>query len=175
MKKIHLRYLTAILHALELIPQGSSDDYSNVDRDLISKAAQWALNDPNFEFTKYVASPLRPVVSSLKENGSEYWIQPIPLTISKKGLPVLKQPDAKSLELQLEKLKDSLDSKISKSQDILLALEYHASTLSVGKNNTYIPLYDFVKITTALAHCIENGKDKKAVLLGGNLSGILIN
>jgi CRISPR-associated protein Csm1 len=74
------------------------------------------------------------------------------------------------LEKHYLQLKDAL-AKVERDEQLLTVLEYYGSTLAAGKEREDLPLYDFVKITAAIAHCLESGNGKLR-LAGGSVSGI---
>ncbi|RMG26900.1 MAG: hypothetical protein D6732_20910, partial [Methanobacteriota archaeon] len=166
-------YLKGVLTMMGLLPAssgGPGNDAKSADR--IKRAARWALNDEGVSVANYQPAPLQPVIASLRsEQEINHWFRPQPLRVDSSFLPLPQKPADEELHRQLGTLKEALARYQNNEVKLLTALEFHGSTLAANERHPTIPLFDFIKVTSALAHCLDKG-DGRVVLMGGNLSGI---
>lgn len=165
MKISNNKYLHAICHVFDLV-DGSSD----VPPEQIAKAIQWAVGSKNIA-KPYHAVALQPVLETVgKARKTNRWFPAVELTLAKEAFfPKGTKPDQGSLQNRLDALKAAL--KASKEHNWLNCLHYHASTLAVSDELPDIPLFDFIKTSSAILHCLESGNGKLR-LAGGSISGI---
>lgn len=157
------KYIKAVLVRLGLLSEqvGISDE-------MVLKAAKWASGMPNFSFENSQLVALCPVLGTLKGIKSSYWHSPTNLTLTPDFFPNSEQPSPESLRNQVFEIKKALEKV---DANLLTSLHFHASTLAVSKDISDLPLFDFIKTTAAIAHCLENGNGKLR-LVGGSISGI---
>lgn len=167
------QYLKSVLSLMGLLPSSvPSEGDGRINADVITRAAQWALRDSGASLGNYRPVPLQPVIASLaNDSNEEYWFKPQPLTIDSSFLPVGERPQSQELDAQFAKLKQALVKYQGHEVKLYTALKFHGSTFAVSEQHVTLPLFDFVKVVSALAHCLDQA-DGRVVLLGGNLSGI---
>lgn len=170
MKQDNSKYLQAVLLALQLIEDGQKG--TSVNFEIIEAAAQWALHDGEYRIKPYSAVALKPVLATLKNGVSNTFFKPQHLSLGSDFFPNPNDgaPNESILVGQLEKLKLSL-SEAQSDGNLLTPLEYHGSTLAIDNKWPDLPLFDFVKVSAAIAHCLENGTGKLR-LFAGSVSGI---
>lgn len=162
MNNHHIKYLKSILAVM-----GLKNCPIEVNREILQNAASWTFNS-SWELGIYEIVALRPVLETLKGSKAQRFFQPQDLSLNKVFFPLPEKP-TDTLESQLKKLKSAL-SNVTDDQ-LLTSLEFHGSTLAAGQKREDLPLYDFIKITAAIAHCLESGNGKLR-LAGGSISGI---
>ncbi|MBN8685008.1 MAG: type III-A CRISPR-associated protein Cas10/Csm1 [Chitinophagales bacterium] len=163
MKNNANKYLNAICHALGL---GGSPE--NIPDELLRKAAQWAAGSKEIPWGAYQAQALKPVLATLKDKTSTQWLPAKSLTVTPEFYPSDTAPATDALNAQLKALVNVVEPS---NPHLLTALQYHGAGLALSKSMDDLPLYDFIKISAAIAHCLENGNGKLR-LIGGNISGI---
>ncbi len=144
----------------------TNGDVQNLET--LQTAARWALADESCELKVYEVVALQPVLATLKEKETKFFIPPKSLSIDKGALmPVEKEEliwDVSGIKKRLEDLRNIQPEKL------LTALEFHASTLAVNETYNDLSLFDFIKMTTGIATCLQ--KSEKLRLAGGSISGI---
>ncbi|NUQ23430.1 MAG: type III-A CRISPR-associated protein Cas10/Csm1 [Saprospiraceae bacterium] len=157
------KYIKSILATL-----GLGGFQSGMDKVLLEKAASWACRG-SWQLAPYQPVALRPCLETVKDGKSMHYFQPQVLGLSRTHFPQAEAPSPQALNNQVAELNDKL-SGIADGQ-LLTALEYYASNLAAGPAQPDLPLYDFIKITAAIAHCLDTGNGKMR-LAGGSISGI---
>lgn len=165
MKNNSKKYLQAVLSKL-----GLSTSTVDVSEEILLKSARWACGNPDFSFIENQIAALQPVLETLKNQPATHWFQPIELTLANVFFPKTEKPSNSEVAQRLTELKKLCENP---PENLLTALQFHASTLAVSatKKLADLPLFDFIKTTAAIAHCLENGKGKLR-LAGGSISGI---
>jgi CRISPR-associated protein Csm1 len=161
-----IKEVCVALHLMEGTPQIS------VER--LELAARWACGNSEFSFSKVQFSPLRPILETLdgrnktKSGVIEKWFQPNVLSLKDSYFPDTAKPVLEQIKDRGSALKIALNTP---AVDLLTTLQVHGSTVAITPDITDLPLYDFVKTTAAILHCLENGNGKLR-LAGGSISGI---
>lgn len=140
-----------------------------VDLDLLEKAANWALNTEGYQLKIYQPFVLQPILETLKGQKAKHFLPPLPLALSATLFPQPKPPTSAELNTQYNSLKSVL--KNADEQHLLDVLSIHASSLAVNEQYNDLSLFDFIKMTTGIALCLNAG-DSEICLAGGSISGI---
>ena len=163
MKSNPNKHLKAVLSQLGLL-----DEQTEVSNALVTKAAQWACGKSDFSFEDNQIVALRPVLETLKGKTSNHWFQPNELSLTLDFFPKSAPPDADSIKKRISEIEKVA---ASAGDNLLTALHVHTASLAVSKDIDDLPLFDFIKTTAAIAHCLENGNGQLH-LAGGSISGI---
>lgn len=159
----HIEPLKELLDKLNLLPKRTSTKNYPLE-----KAAQIALNNSNFRIEPYKVTSLRPVLETLQDNSSSYYIKPKELSIDL-DMPLKDYPSVNLLAEHLKKFKNALHA--AKDEQLLPIVEIWGSSISISKDFDDLSLFDFVRTTVGIALCLQNGNGKLR-LIGGSISGI---
>lgn len=165
----HGNILISVVKSLGLI------DQTDRAESLIVRAATLALGKEDFTVEAYKPVPQRPVLQNLANTSAlqPYFFRPNKLSLSNQFFPDTTKPDARSLDAFFNDFKNELKTAAGDADRTWLLLEQYGSSLACHPDATDISLFDFIKITTAYAVCLQKNGEKEAFcLLAASVSGI---
>lgn len=139
----------------------------NAENTYLLNAARWVLNDPHFSFESYKPVPLKPVLESLCNKDVVSFIPPHQLSPVIQ-MPVSERPDVNEYYEQFVKV---ISDQVSRGKDPANCLELWTSNLGFSERYADLSLYEFIRLTSGIAECLERGNGKLR-LAGGSVSGI---
>ena len=151
-------FLTKIIKSL-LHTEGST--YTDAD---LNAAAAWALGKPHLQLEAMQPAVLQPILETINRpnHAASYTFAPQRLNLDKTFFPTEKTPNTEGVAQQLKDLESKPIS--------LTNLEIYGSSLACSPAFADVPLYDFVKMTAAIAFCKK--KSPQLRLVCGSVSGI---
>jgi CRISPR-associated protein Csm1 len=130
----------------------------------IRAAAAWALGKPTLNLNELQPSVLQPILETINRpnHTSTYRFEPQKLTLGRGFFPAQKAVGTEGVNKQL--------SNLERAGINLTNLEIYGSSISCSPQFADVPLFDFVKMTAAIAY--GKSKSGKLQLVCGSVSGI---
>jgi len=103
-------------------------------------------------------------------NPNNYYYRPTALHLGPHFFPQKEAPEAADLNGEFQHLKNVVAAAGDNTEQILLALEIHGSTLAAHPKHPDTSLFDYVRLTAGIADCLE--KSNRLRLIGCRVAGI---
>jgi CRISPR-associated protein Csm1 len=138
----------------------------------IRAAAAWALGKPTLNLNELQPTVLQPILETINRTNhtSTYRFEPQRLTLDRGFFPSQKAANTDGTSRDNREGVNTLLSKLEKADFNLTNLEIYGSSVACSPQFADVPLFDFVKMTAAIA--FGKSKSNKLQLVCGSVSGI---
>lgn len=152
---------TTILQILKTLLNTEGVIYTD---EQLRSAAAWALGKPNLQLSELQPTILQPILETINRQNhpSKYRFAPQKLTLDKTFFPTENAPNTEGVSQQLLALE--------KAGINWTNLEIYGACIACSPQFPDVPLFDFVKMTAAIAYC--KSKNQSLQLVCGSVSGI---
>jgi len=170
---IHGNQLLSITDQLGLTSSGENHLEA---KSLAQQAMQLALHAPTLSVFTYKPLTLQPVLANLAQPKANPALAFVPscLSLNADFFPKEQAISAVNLDGHFSTLKSELMAAGHDADQVWLRLEQYGTTLACHPTCPDISLFDFIRVATAYAVCLEKKDNEKQtfILLGGAIAGI---